>query len=304
MYTRLPVWAPSPVADPLFREVPKAVTDGGDRRDRRRLRHSSPSTAPRAASTASSCSAATRRSCAASSPPPPTGAPTTTAAARRTGPGCCCEIVAAVRGVIGNRLALGVRLCGDELIDGGTTIDEAVEVARMVEATGQVDYINTSIGVATATLFMIEASMHIPPGYALFIPSAHPQGGRAAGRRRRPVQGSVAGGTGARRGALRPRRRRARPDRRRRLRGQGAGRRDRGDPPVPVVQPGVRRPDGPQPLAGLHREPADRPRSRVLSVRIGRDRPAVGQDGGASSSSGPGPAGCRRRSPRRATGTA
>jgi NADPH-dependent 2,4-dienoyl-CoA reductase/sulfur reductase-like enzyme len=65
-----------------------------------------------------------------------------------------------------------VRLCGDELIDGGTTIDEAVEVARMVEATGHVDYINTSIGVATATLFMIEASMHIPPGYALFIPSA------------------------------------------------------------------------------------------------------------------------------------
>src|SRR4051794_20366423 len=26
MYTRLPVWAPSAVADPLFREVPKAVT--------------------------------------------------------------------------------------------------------------------------------------------------------------------------------------------------------------------------------------------------------------------------------------
>jgi 2,4-dienoyl-CoA reductase (NADPH2) len=74
--------------------------------------------------------------------------------------------------VIGNRLALGVRLCGDEFIDGGTTIDEAVEVARLVEATGNVDYINTSIGVATASLFMIEASMHIPPGYAMFIPSA------------------------------------------------------------------------------------------------------------------------------------
>ena len=76
------------------------------------------------------------------------------------------EIVGAVRGVIGNRLALGVRLCGDELIDGGTTIDDAVRVAELVEATGQVDYINTSIGVATATLFMIEASMHVPPGYA------------------------------------------------------------------------------------------------------------------------------------------
>uniref|UniRef100_A0A6J7P5J7 Unannotated protein n=1 Tax=freshwater metagenome TaxID=449393 RepID=A0A6J7P5J7_9ZZZZ len=74
--------------------------------------------------------------------------------------------------MVGNRLALGVRICGDEFIDGGTTIDEAVEVAKLVEATGQVDYINTSIGVATASLFMIEASMHIPPGYAMFIPSA------------------------------------------------------------------------------------------------------------------------------------
>src|SRR5580692_11289775 len=27
MYTRLPVWAPSPVPDPLFREVPKAIDD-------------------------------------------------------------------------------------------------------------------------------------------------------------------------------------------------------------------------------------------------------------------------------------
>src|SRR5439155_21044621 len=80
------------------------------------------------------------------------------------------EIVAAVRDVIGPGRALGVRLCGDELISGGTTIDDAVEVARMVEATGQVDYVNTSIGVATSTLYMIEASMHIPPGYALFIP--------------------------------------------------------------------------------------------------------------------------------------
>ena len=77
-----------------------------------------------------------------------------------------------MRRAIGSDLALGVRICGDELIEGGTTIDDAVEVARLVEATGQVDYINTSIGVATASLFMIEASMHIPPGYAMFIPSA------------------------------------------------------------------------------------------------------------------------------------
>ncbi len=82
------------------------------------------------------------------------------------------EIVAAVREAIGRDLALGVRLCGDELIEHGITIDETVEVAQAVEDQGLVDYINTSIGVATASLFMIEASMHIPPEYALFIPSA------------------------------------------------------------------------------------------------------------------------------------
>ena len=97
--------------------------------------------------------------------------------------------------VIGNRLALGVRLCGDELIDGGTTIDDAVRVAELVEATGQVDYINTSIGVATATLFMIEASMHVPPGYALFIERAA-QGRRPTRGRCGPLQGPAAGRAG------------------------------------------------------------------------------------------------------------
>ncbi len=171
MYTRLPVWAPSPVADPLFREVPKAVTvaeieeivagyalvaehcaEGGFDGIELQCSHSSivrgflsPATNRRTDDYGGSLANRAR---------------------------LLLQIVAAVRGVVGNRLALGVRLCGDELIDGGTTIDEAVDVARMVEATGHVDYINTSIGVATATLFMIEASMHVPPGYAMFIPSA------------------------------------------------------------------------------------------------------------------------------------
>jgi 2,4-dienoyl-CoA reductase (NADPH2) len=47
-----------------------------------------------------------------------------------------------------------------------------VKVARILEAGGGVDLINTSIGTATHTLYMIEASMRIPPNYAMFIPSA------------------------------------------------------------------------------------------------------------------------------------
>jgi len=171
MYSRRAVWAPSPVADPLFREVPKAVTlaeideiidgyalvaehcaEGGFDGIELQCSHSSivrgflsPATNHRTDDYGGSLANRTR---------------------------LLVEIVEAVRRVIGNRLALGVRLCGDELIENGTTIDDAVEVAQIVEATGQVDYVNTSIGVATASLFMIEASMHIPPGYAMFIPSA------------------------------------------------------------------------------------------------------------------------------------
>ncbi len=171
MYSRLPVWAPSAVADPLFREVPKAVThaeideivagyavvaehcaEGGFDGIELQCSHSSivrgflsNATNHRTDEYGGSIENRAR---------------------------LLVQIVGAVRKVIGNRLALGVRICGDELIDGGTTIDDAVRIAEIAEATGQVDYINTSIGVATASLFMIEASMHIPPGYAMFIPSA------------------------------------------------------------------------------------------------------------------------------------
>jgi 2,4-dienoyl-CoA reductase (NADPH2) len=171
MYSRLPVWGPSGVADPLFREVPKAVShaeideivagyalvaehcaEGGFDGIELQCSHSSivrgflsPATNHRTDEYGGSLEDRAR---------------------------LLVEIVAAVRKEIGGALALGVRICGDELIEYGTTIDDAVRVAEIVEATGHVDYINTSIGVATASLFMIEASMHVPPGYAMFIPSA------------------------------------------------------------------------------------------------------------------------------------
>jgi mycofactocin system FadH/OYE family oxidoreductase 2/mycofactocin system FadH/OYE family oxidoreductase 1 len=171
MYSRHPVWAPSPVADPLFREVPHAVDEGeiaeivagyvkvaehcragGFDGVELQCSHSSivrgflsPATNLRTDSYGGSLEGRAR---------------------------LLLELLVAVRGAVGSDLAVGVRLCGDELIEDGTTIDDAVAVARLVEAQGCTDYINTSIGVATATLYMIEASMHIPPGYAGFIPSA------------------------------------------------------------------------------------------------------------------------------------
>jgi len=171
MYSRLPVWAASPVADPMFREVAKEV-------DHAEMAEIVAGYARTAGHCARGGFDGIELQCSHSSIVRGFLSPATNLRdddyggdlARRAR--ILLEIVAAVRDAIGPGRALGVRLCGDELISGGTTIDEAVEVARMVEATGQVDYINTSIGVATSTLYMIEASMHIPPGYALFIPSA------------------------------------------------------------------------------------------------------------------------------------
>jgi 2,4-dienoyl-CoA reductase (NADPH2) len=171
LYTRLPVWAPSPVPDPLFREVPKAVDEA-----------EIAEIVAGYALVAEHCMAGgfdgIELQCSHSSIVRGFLSPATNRRTDRYGGDLTgrarllLELVAAVRAAIGSERALGVRLCGDELIEGGTTIEEAVAVARMVEATGQVDYINTSIGVATATLFMIEASMRIPPGYAMYIPSA------------------------------------------------------------------------------------------------------------------------------------
>jgi mycofactocin system FadH/OYE family oxidoreductase 2 len=191
MYSRLPVWAPSPVPDPMFREVPKPVTlaeireiidgyatvarhcrQGGFDGVELQCSHSSivrgflsGVTNHRGDSYGGSVAGRAR---------------------------FLLEVLAAVRAEIGPGMALGIRLCGDELMAGGITLDQATQVATMVEESGHADYINTSIGVATASLYMIEASMAVPPGYALFIPSAIRKAVRlpvvGVGRFKDPVQ--------------------------------------------------------------------------------------------------------------------
>ncbi|HKS48634.1 MAG TPA: mycofactocin system FadH/OYE family oxidoreductase 2 [Amycolatopsis sp.] len=191
MYSRLPVWAPSPVPDPMFREVPKAI-------DTREIAEVVAGYGTVAGHCAEGGFDGVELQCSHSSIVRGFLSPATNLRTDAYGGSLenrartLLEIIGAVREAIGPARALGVRLCGDELIEGGTTIGEAVEVAKMVEATGKVDYINTSIGVATATLFMIEASMAIPPGYALFIANAIREAVRlpvvGVGRIKDPVQ--------------------------------------------------------------------------------------------------------------------
>src|SRR2546429_1456671 len=78
------------------------------------------------------------------------------------------EGIAAIRAEVGRDFTLGIRLCGDELIPAGLPRDDVGEIARRLEATGQLDFINTSIG-EFHNLYMVEGSMHTPPGYQLFV---------------------------------------------------------------------------------------------------------------------------------------
>jgi len=171
LYTRLPVWAPSPIADPLFREVPKemepaeiAEVVAAYARVARHVRDGGFDGAELQASHSSLLRQflspyANRR----------TDAYGGTVERRAR---IVREIVAAIRAEVGREFVLGVRIPGDEFIDGGLTLDHSVQTVRILDRDGLLDYFNTSLGTATHTLFMVEGSMHLPPGYQLFTAAA------------------------------------------------------------------------------------------------------------------------------------
>ncbi len=168
MHTRRPVLAPSPVPDPLFREVPVALDAEGIAR-----------IVDGYARTAAHCVAGgfdgVEVQGAHSSLVRQFLSPATnhrTDAYGRDPARFLLEVVEAVRGAIGPDRVLGVRLCGDEGIEHGIGIDDAVSVAQRLEATGRVDLLGTAVGVATCTLHLVVPSLRVPPGYASAVPAA------------------------------------------------------------------------------------------------------------------------------------
>jgi len=166
-YSRRPVWAPSAVPDPMFREVPVAMTVGqineliaGYAEVARRcvnggfdgveLQCSHASIVRQFLSPASN-----RRTDAYGGPP-----------ANRAR--FLVELIGAMRAAIGPRRVLGVRLGCDQLGD----LDELVAAAQVVAATGRVDYLNTSVGVAGSSQHLITPPMGEPAGYALRVSAA------------------------------------------------------------------------------------------------------------------------------------
>jgi 2,4-dienoyl-CoA reductase (NADPH2) len=191
IYSQLPVWAPSAIPDPLFREVPKeieleeiAAVVAGYAKVAKHVREGQFD----GLELQGSHSSLIRQFL---SPQ----------ANRRTDEyggslenrmRFLREIVIAIRSAVGRDFPLGVRLCGDEMIDGGLQLDEATAIARALANDGLVDYLNTSIGTATHTLFLVIGSMSLPLGYAQYISSAFRQATNlpviAVGRIKDPAQ--------------------------------------------------------------------------------------------------------------------
>jgi 2,4-dienoyl-CoA reductase-like NADH-dependent reductase (Old Yellow Enzyme family) len=59
------------------------------------------------------------------------------------------ETLEAVRGAVGPDYPVGIRLNGDDMVDGGYTLDEYQVVAQLIERSGFVDYISVQPGSTT-----------------------------------------------------------------------------------------------------------------------------------------------------------
>src|SRR6266487_4791553 len=84
------------------------------------------------------------------------------------------ETLEAVDAAIGTDSVLGVRFCADELAPwAGLTPEQSLVIVRLLVATGRIDYVTVTKGSILSTqMFPFNASMHVPPGYAVHLAGA------------------------------------------------------------------------------------------------------------------------------------
>jgi mycofactocin system FadH/OYE family oxidoreductase 2 len=164
-YSRLPVWAPSPVPDSMFREIPKEMEiedikevvqyfcrsavharEGGFDGVELQFGHSSlarqflsPLTNFRTDQYGGNFENRLRFP---------------------------AELLTAVRRSLGKGFTLGIRLCADEMAWGGITLEDAKKIAKALEDTGNIDFVDLSLSTFY-NLYLVGGSMHMPLGYTV-----------------------------------------------------------------------------------------------------------------------------------------
>ena len=81
----------------------------------------------------------------------------------------CREVVSAVRDGVGRDGIVGLRIPGDELVEGGLQLEEMKDVARALESDGKVDYLNVIAGTNMDRLLRAEHWPPTPAPHGLFV---------------------------------------------------------------------------------------------------------------------------------------
>jgi mycofactocin system FadH/OYE family oxidoreductase 2 len=76
------------------------------------------------------------------------------------------EVLDACRRTVGRDYVIGIRLVGDELLPGGLTLDDTVEIARRLAATGQLDFFDVDVG-SHHNYHVTMSPMYGAPGFNL-----------------------------------------------------------------------------------------------------------------------------------------
>jgi mycofactocin system FadH/OYE family oxidoreductase 2 len=76
------------------------------------------------------------------------------------------EVIQSVRKTVGANYTLGIRLCADEMVQGGLTLDDVKEIAHRFETSGAIDFIDLTLATFY-NLYLVGASMHTPLGYTI-----------------------------------------------------------------------------------------------------------------------------------------
>lgn len=84
------------------------------------------------------------------------------------------EVLEEIRKVVGDDYIVGVRMSGDEFLDGGLTVDDQIEIATRLAATGMVDFVNVlgGCGENVVNLAAVVPNMYFPPAPYIALASA------------------------------------------------------------------------------------------------------------------------------------
>ena len=195
------------------------------------------------------------------------------------------ELIEAVRREVGSDYVVGIRMSGDEMLEGGLSHEDCIEIARIHAEHGGIDFISVVGGQATdykasgtiwPTMWLPSAPfLHLASAIraAVDVPVFHATAGH--GRRDR----------GARRGrgARRHDRNDPRLHRRSALREQARPRRGGGDPALRGRRL-LRGPGALRPGRAVRAEPRHRPRGEASAdhLAVGGPAPAGGGGGAAA----------------------